>query len=138
LPCIECIGYPKFGKNTSLMSTNLQIFQLLRIKIFESMVELFIIVAIDIEIHFFINIISISARIEVILLNKRVKQTFDYIKNTLKKTIYTIICLFKINIICRGSSTLATNKLSTKSMICNYNNHFIPSNHHLQKTINNN
>ncbi len=65
------------------------------------MVELFIIVAIDIEIHFFINIISISARIEVILLNKRVKQMFDYIKNTLKKTIYTIICLFKINIICK-------------------------------------
>jgi hypothetical protein len=55
------------------MSTNLQILQLLRIKILEVMVELFIIVAIDIEIHFFINVISINARIKVIFLNKRVK-----------------------------------------------------------------
>jgi hypothetical protein len=102
------------------------------------MVELFIIVAIDIEIHFFINIISISARIKVIFLNKRVKQTFDYIKNTLKKQFTKLSTFSKSTSFIRGSFALTTNKLFTKYMICNYNNQIIPSNCHLQKMTNNN
>jgi hypothetical protein len=72
--------------NTTSTSTSLQILQLMKVKILEATIDLFIIVTINIEIHFFISIISISARIKVIFLNKRIKQTSNYIKNTFRKS----------------------------------------------------
>ncbi len=54
-------------------STSHHILQLLRIEIFEKMVDLFIIVTIDIKIQFFIPIFSISTRIKVIFFNNQVE-----------------------------------------------------------------
>jgi hypothetical protein len=54
-------------------SASLQVFQLMKIKILQAMVNIFIVVTIDIEMQLFINIVSISTRMKVFLFNKQVE-----------------------------------------------------------------
>lgn len=91
----------------------------------ETIVDMLIIVTINIKIHFLVDSFTMSTRIKVILLNKQVEKTFNYIKmsskrrlspQTLSNTSHSISST-------TSSFTLITNWLSTKSIIItpNYN-----------------
>lgn len=107
----------------------------------ETIVNLLVIVTINIKIHFLVDSFAISTRIKVILLNKQVEKTFDYIKmSSRRRSSPQTLSNYSHSISLTTTSFTSTmNWLSIKSIRItpNYNKtKSIAWDHHLQNTRN--